>query len=268
MLIVPILRYYKPDLLTIVETNASNKVVAGVLSQQDLQSKLQHLIAYFLKTMQLAQLNYNIHDKEMLAIILAFEQQQAKLEGIQTNNPFLVYFDYRALEYFIITKKLLARQAYQAEYLSRFYFKLIYRARKSNKRANALSKKYKDVKEQGRVIEEYRTQVLLPCTKIDSAIVKDLQLALIETAPEQELELIANFTSQPYNSIQLLDKILIANRTSPDLAELYTKAEFEQEKTQQLKDSLLLRYGKLYVPDSMLIDEMPLRIAIIYKAHD
>jgi len=32
MLIAPILRYYKPDLLTIVETNASNKVVAGVLS--------------------------------------------------------------------------------------------------------------------------------------------------------------------------------------------------------------------------------------------
>jgi len=32
--------------------------------------------------MQLAQLNYNIHDKEMLAIILAFEQWQAKLERI------------------------------------------------------------------------------------------------------------------------------------------------------------------------------------------
>ena len=61
--------------------------------------------------MQLAQLNYNIHDKEMLAIILAFEQWQAKLEGIQTDNPFLVYSNYRALEYFITTKKLLARQA-------------------------------------------------------------------------------------------------------------------------------------------------------------
>jgi len=58
-----------------------------------------------------------------------------------------------------------------------------------------LSKKYKDVKEQGRVIEEYRTQVLLPCTKIDSAVVKDLQLAPIETAPEQELKLTADFTS-------------------------------------------------------------------------
>ena len=147
MLIAPILRYYKPDLLIIVKTNALNRVIAGVLSQQDLQSKLQHLIAYFSKTMQLAQLNYDIHDKEMLAIILAFEQWQAKLEGIQIDDPFLVYSNYKALEYFITIKKLLARQARQAEYLSRFYFKLIYRARKSNKRVDALSKKHKDVKE-------------------------------------------------------------------------------------------------------------------------
>jgi hypothetical protein len=76
--------------------------------------------------------------------------------------------------------------------LSRFYFKLIYRVRKSNKRANALSKKYKDVKEQGRVIEEYRTQVLLPRTKIDLAVIQDLQLAPVELA--QELELIIGFT--------------------------------------------------------------------------
>jgi len=32
MLIAPILRYYKPDLLIIIEINASNKVIAGVLS--------------------------------------------------------------------------------------------------------------------------------------------------------------------------------------------------------------------------------------------
>jgi len=58
-----------------------------------------------------------------------------------------------------------------------------------------LSKKHEDVKEQGKVMEEYKTQVLLPRTKIDSTVVKDLQLALIETAPEQELELTADFTS-------------------------------------------------------------------------
>jgi hypothetical protein len=47
----------------------------------------------------------------------------------------------------------------------------MYRARKANKRANALSKKYKDVKEQGKVIKEYKTQVLLPRTKIDPKVV-------------------------------------------------------------------------------------------------
>jgi hypothetical protein len=33
----------------------------------------------------------------------------------------------------------------------------MYRAGKLNERADALSKKYKDVKEQGKVIEEYKT---------------------------------------------------------------------------------------------------------------
>jgi hypothetical protein len=78
------------------------------------------------------------------------------------------------------------------------------------------------VKEQGKVIEEYKTQVLLPCTKIDPAIIQDLQLAPVELTPQN---------SQLYDNIQILDKILLANQTSLDLAKLYTKAKFEQEKT-------------------------------------
>jgi hypothetical protein len=46
------------------------------------------------------------------------------------------------------------------------------------------------MKEQGKVIKEYKTQVLLPCIKIDFVVVKDLQLALIKLAPEQEPALI------------------------------------------------------------------------------
>ena len=71
---------------------------------------LQHFIAYFSKTIQQAQLNYNIYNKEMLAITLAFEEQHTKLEGLQF-NPFIVYLDYKALEYFITIKKLFAQQA-------------------------------------------------------------------------------------------------------------------------------------------------------------
>jgi hypothetical protein len=93
--------------------------------------------------MQPAELNYDIHNKEILAIILSLSKWHTNLEGLQ-ETPFMIYSDYRALEYFIITKKLLARQARWAKYLSRYYFKLIYRAGKSNERADALSRKYED----------------------------------------------------------------------------------------------------------------------------
>jgi hypothetical protein len=55
---------------------------------------------------------------------------------------------------------------------------------------------------------------------------------------------------------------------SLNLAKLYIKAKFEQEKTWQLKDSLLLQYKKLYIPDSILTNKMPLRTVIIYKAYN
>jgi hypothetical protein len=57
-----------------IETDFSDGVVGEVLSQQDNDIKLWHLIAYFSKTMHVAELNYNIYDKEMLAIILALEE--------------------------------------------------------------------------------------------------------------------------------------------------------------------------------------------------
>jgi hypothetical protein len=67
--------------------------------------------------MQLAKMNYDIHDKKMLAIILALEEWRAELEGLQ-RTPFTIYSDHRVLKYFMTTKKLSARQARSAEYLS------------------------------------------------------------------------------------------------------------------------------------------------------
>jgi len=46
----------------------------------------------------------------MLAIILVLEEWRVELEGLQL-EPFSIYSDYKALKYFITTKKLFARQA-------------------------------------------------------------------------------------------------------------------------------------------------------------
>jgi hypothetical protein len=277
MLSAPILRYYEPERPTMVETDASNGVLAGVLSQQDPRSELWHPVAFFSKSMQPAELNYDIHDKEMLAIIRSLEEWRAELEGLQA-DPFQIYSDHRALEYFMTTKKLSARQARWAEYLSRYHFRLMYRTGKANERADALSRKHEDVTAQGKVMAEYRTQVLIPRAKIDPAVVKDLELAPINdfVSPAHEEISAPDATNSAFNashdqempdSIQLMDRILSENRTSPDLQELRSKARNEKEDTWQLKDGLLLRYGKLYVTDGMLTDEMPLRTAIIRETH-
>ena len=68
----PLLTYYDPALLTQVETDASDGVIAGVMSQEHDQAWKP--VGYFSKTMSPAELNYPIHDKELLAIVKSLQQ--------------------------------------------------------------------------------------------------------------------------------------------------------------------------------------------------
>jgi RNase H-like domain found in reverse transcriptase len=77
-----------------------------------------------------AEMNYPIHDKEMLAIVRAFEHWRSELEG--TDHLVEVLTDHKALEYFISTKALSARQACWAEVLSQYNFKILYRPGSTN----------------------------------------------------------------------------------------------------------------------------------------
>ena len=71
---------------------------------------------YFSKLIALAEINYPIYNKEMLAIVQIFEHWRAELEG--TDYLVEVLIDYKVLEYFISTKALFTRQAHWAEILS------------------------------------------------------------------------------------------------------------------------------------------------------
>ena len=66
----PLLAHYNTDHQCLLETDASDTVVAAVFSQKGLDGEW-HLIAYFSKTMALAETNYPIYNKEMLAIVQA-----------------------------------------------------------------------------------------------------------------------------------------------------------------------------------------------------
>ena len=63
-----ILCYYNLDFKLILEIDAFNRVVAGILLQLYLDGEW-YPIAFFLKTMDPAECNYKVYDKEMLTII-------------------------------------------------------------------------------------------------------------------------------------------------------------------------------------------------------
>jgi hypothetical protein len=62
------------------------------------------------------EMNYLIHDKEILVIVRVFEHWRSELEG--TDHPVKVLTDYKALEYFMSIKVLSVRQACWAKVLS------------------------------------------------------------------------------------------------------------------------------------------------------
>ncbi len=79
-------------------------------------------VAFLSKLLNETERNYEIHDKEMLAIIRGLEAWKHLLEGAQTK--FEIWTDYKKFEYFMKVQKLNRRQARWALYLSRFDFTL------------------------------------------------------------------------------------------------------------------------------------------------
>ena len=75
----------------------SDFAIAAVISQKDSENRL-HPIAFYSRKLQAAELNYEVHDKELLAIIEAFKQWRQYLEA--TSKPTLVFSDHKNLEYF------------------------------------------------------------------------------------------------------------------------------------------------------------------------
>ena len=67
----PILTHYQPNMLIIVKTDASDYAIADILSNICPDGEI-HLITFYSRTLTVPKLNYDMHDKELLAIFEAF----------------------------------------------------------------------------------------------------------------------------------------------------------------------------------------------------
>ncbi len=77
-----------------------------IFSQYD-ENGVLHFIAYFFKKHNPTECNYEIYDKEFMAIVRAFEEWRLKLEGFFI--PVEVITNHKNLEYFMLIKQLSRR---------------------------------------------------------------------------------------------------------------------------------------------------------------
>ena len=132
-----ILAHFDPDRLTVLETDSSNWANAAVLSQYD-DYKILRPVAFMSRKLLPAECNYEIYDKELLAIVKAFDHFSAELQSLQ--DPVQVVTDHKNLEWFTTTKKLSQRQARRSEFLSQFRFKIDYRPGRKGGKPDALTR--------------------------------------------------------------------------------------------------------------------------------
>jgi transposase InsO family protein len=133
----PVLALPDPSQPFRVLTDASDYALGAILEQPDLLNRW-HPVAFYSKSMLPAEQNYDIHDKELLAIIRALESFRHYLEG--NPLPFEVWTDHNNLAYFRSKQKLSRRQARWSLFLSQYNFTIIHKPGSFNK-ADALSRR-------------------------------------------------------------------------------------------------------------------------------
>lgn len=114
----PILHHSNPDLPFIVEVDASNSGLGTILSQRQGNRPKLYPCAYHSRKLNAAERNYDVGDRELLAMKTAFEEWRHWLEGAK--YPFTVLTDYKNLEYLRTAKGLNPRQARWSLFFSRF----------------------------------------------------------------------------------------------------------------------------------------------------
>ena len=173
----PVLLHFDPDKETWIETDASDYVVAGILSQIGPDGKL-HPVAFMSKKMSPAECNYEIYDKELLAIVRAFEEWRPECAGTPVEDPIKILTDHKNLEHFMSSKQLNRRQARWAEFLSELNFKITYRPGVQGTKPDSLTRRSEDLPEDNNdERKKYNCITLLKDKNLDEGVRNAIKLA-------------------------------------------------------------------------------------------
>jgi hypothetical protein len=122
-----------------LETDASDYALAAIFSIYTPDGEI-HPVVFHSHSFNPAELNYDTHDKELLAIFEAFKHWCQYFEG--SGTPIDVVTDHKNLEYFATTELLTRCQARWSEFLSQFNMVICFRPRKLGAKPDALTRRW------------------------------------------------------------------------------------------------------------------------------
>src|SRR6202161_2397273 len=227
-----------------VEADSSDFATGAVLSQENPEDGKWHPVAFLSKSLSPVERNYEIHDKEMLAIVRALEEWRHFLEG--TEHQFEIWTDHKNLKYFMTAKKLNWRQARWSLLLARFDFLLHHRPGKSMGKPDALSRR----SDHGSGTDDNQNLTLLTPNLLAIRALEGRQVIGEEKDILKEIRLGMESEDQ--------EEVIIT--ALKDLKKSLTKSVRYSEWS--LESGLLYYRGKIYVPG------IELRRRILTLCHD
>ena len=213
---------FDPEKPITIETDASDFAIGAVASQPDSQGRLRPF-AYHSKKLTGAELNWEIYDKELFAIVDAFRTWRMYVTG--PKYPVKVFSDHKNLTYWLTTKVLTGRQVRWAQTLAECNYRIEHVKGKENIRADALSRK-----------PEYGLNI----PREYPALLRLEDGTMVHNIPQVGAVTIK--VTEPY-----ADRIKKSYKTDANAKRILQKPE--QNFT--TVDGLILFYGKVYIPQGI-----------------
>ena len=120
-----------------VEADSSDYATGAILSQEQPDGKWRP-VAFLSKTLSETERNYQIYDKEMLAVMRALYEWRQYLLGAK--QVFEIWTDHKNLEYFRLPQKLNRRQARWTVEMQEYDFEMRHKPGTQMTKADLLSR--------------------------------------------------------------------------------------------------------------------------------
>jgi len=250
MITEPILQHFDPEQPVTIETDASDYAIGAICSQPDAKGIL-HPVAYYSRKLKDPECNYDIHDKQLLAIVNALRKWDTYCKT--TGPKITILTDHKNLKYWKTKKDINLRQARWGERFANYDFVIKYRRGKLAGKPDILSRESRDSPWEGDMKHrQNHSRILLPEEVFEALLANTMETINLEIDKE------------------LLNEIRTLSAADKEIQEIRRKKASGTTCDEKIVLGLCEENSGLLMYDGLIwvLDNYTLRLSILRDHHD